>query len=470
MIPYPDQLAELSGRTIRTPAWAAVRFKINGEYNTINRKQIISIELNTEVDPLGRTLPTEEATVKIVDFNKTFSPLLPENFATYYSKPFEMSICLGFKDDEGKGVIGPWLNYVVVSMPNYDDNIATFTGSRLLKTLSMAYTHVPIIASLGVVVDSIFAQAGVDGDHYTTVAAAIQKYDTAGINSLPDCTCEDALCTLMSSIGESPRTNYSGVVECSPSITLTSLLVTEKDMLSPVQISILPLVRNVYVSASTHWSSDSSGASQIGQLEGYYSTGQSYTEFIPFSGRLKNENPSVSITNGTLVSSTVYRFGVECTFTVTSETEPVVITVTGTTYGVKNVKYLVPINADGSDDEEISNPWMSMTPARKAASKHGEYLTKNRATYTIDYRGDLRIEPLDVIRVELPYYGAHECLVLSAKLTLDTSYHGELIVKRMDGSYSGFITTAIAGLAVAGQAIAGVELYAVYQGGGVTNE
>ena len=83
MIPYPDKFVELSGRTIRTPAWAAVRFKINGEYNTINRKQIISIELNTEIDPIGRTLTTEEATVKCVEFDKTFSPLLPENFATY---------------------------------------------------------------------------------------------------------------------------------------------------------------------------------------------------------------------------------------------------------------------------------------------------------------------------------------------------------------------------------------------------
>ena len=291
---------------------------------------------------------------------------------------------------------------------------------------------------------------------------------------LPIASCTNTLLTIANQCGYQLRTNSSGQVQMSYELysNLTPTLITSRDILETPSVETIPLVRDIIIDISNVKNKTlvSSEMEEIGSLVGLYATGVTHHEFVEFTSCPYLPNgawpPDISygIVNGTITHAEIYRLGAYVDFTVTSSEKEVEITFKSRTVSQYNMCRVFHVNNDG-EDEQISNPLENGSwHISSLAQMHGEYLNDNRRTYTISYRGDPQIEVMDIIRVQLPYYGVIECLVLRTELTLSTSYTGILLVKPIE-KLKGKIASAIAGQAVAGQAIAGVRLYKGELGG-----
>lgn len=459
MIPYSDEFSTLLERTIRPRAQAIVRLKLNGEYSDIiTGKQILSVECEDEVDPLSRMLPVESVVVRVLDFTDTFNPMLPENFEKYYNSSFEMSVSFGLYDDTDAVQPGPWLIYYVNEIPEYENRVVTFKGKRLLKTLTTKFTDFPhVTLNAKILAERILGQAGVSSENYALMTS-LPSYYINVVSMLPIDTCENALLTLANMTCAQLRTKYTGVISLQDEWwnNWTTQLVMKKDMLEEPSMSVIPLLRNVRVDLRYRWVSDETNdVETIGTLQGYFPANTVIKEFIEFSRNPRSDVIDKTITGGTISSFSTSRLGATVEFVANSSDKEVTIDIQSLSYGIREGCRQIEVNLNGTEDEEIDNPLQAGQNADRLAAYHGQYLGENRCTYRIVYRGDPRIEVMDIIRVELPYYGVTECLVLSTKFNLSTSFNGELIVKRLD-SFRGEIVSAVANCAIAGIAVAGI--------------
>lgn len=478
---YPAEFSRLMSLGVRPAGIASVWLRFAPQASTninieMKPEQILSVTCVDEVDPLSRTLPTESVTVEIIDFDGTLDPDNPRASKLYYGRYYMIDIRLGLESDTSPDttIMGPELHYFSTRVPTYLNGILKFTGTRLFGVMLDSYTNMPVqVSDMLELTKSVFSQVGIASSEYSIPSGLTSRGVDLGA-MLPIASCTNTLLTIANQCGYQLRTNSSGQVQMSYELysNLTPTLITSRDILETPSVETIPLVRDIIIDISNVKNKTlvSSEMEEIGSLVGLYATGVTHHEFVEFTSCPYLPNgawpPDISygIVNGTITHAEIYRLGAYVDFTVTSSEKEVEITFKSRTVSQYNMCRVFHVNNNG-EDEQISNPLENGSwHISSLAQMHGEYLNDNRRTYTISYRGDPQIEVMDIIRVQLPYYGVIECLVLRTELTLSTSYTGILLVKPIE-KLKGKIASAIAGQAVAGQAIAGVRLYKGELGG-----
>ena len=136
------------------------------------------------------------------------------------------------------------------------------------------------------------------------------------------------------------------------------------------------------------------------------------------------QNVQISVTGGTLISSTIYAQAAD--MVLSAGTKSVVIT------GIKQNEVsdvcIFHANQNGEDDKE-ENPLISEESMRTAFAAHFISYLGLRSTYTASYRGNPELEVGDLIQAQTNYTTEMDALVLTDELSYNGALSGKVKVK-----------------------------------------
>lgn len=143
---------------------------------------------------------------------------------------------------------------------------------------------------------------------------------------------------------------------------------------------------------------------------------------VEFSGLV--DNLQISVTGGSLVSSSVY--GRAADLVLSSGTKTVKIT--GNRVSESSVVVSYPIASSGETDKE-ENPLITSDEMSEALANHVATYLQMRNTYDSDYRGNPELEVGDIIGLQTRYTDEMDALILVDEITFNGSLSGRLKVK-----------------------------------------
>lgn len=147
------------------------------------------------------------------------------------------------------------------------------------------------------------------------------------------------------------------------------------------------------------------------------------TQFhVEFSGLA--QDVQISVTGGTLESSTVY--GRAADLVLSSGTKTILIT--GKTLSESSVVVSYPVNKDGEIDKE-ENPLITNDEMCTALANHVKAYLQMRNTYDATYRGNPELEVGDIIGVQTHYTNETDGLILTDEISFNGSLSGKMKVK-----------------------------------------
>lgn len=478
MVSYPVEFKTALAEQIRPEGCCQIKFVVNGTAHDIDSLYVQSVYIDLTGDPISRRLPTEAAEIQLLDYEKNFHPDKPDGVANrassgyWWNSSVEVQIRFGMVIN-GTAYYGDFVKFISEKPPNWRGSMATFECVRKLETMRGEFRTFPgRLRSMAELATTIIQAADWQAQ-YSIDSTYLSNFPVEDQNLLIGYTYNDAMLTLAAAHGLGIRTNSSGVIEIkdyytvaydpSTAINLTDVILSADDMIEEPVASKLPAVRNEVIS---YPGPADEGAQETTLLE--YSKTFDSTDQVALWIELQTpgmpETYHTTITGDDGLSGiTEYRGYVFVQFNPRSTTEPVTITVTGVPIKFDTMTAELPHTdsegqiVSGTDDDEFKNPLITDYSLRTVASKRARYLYETMDAYSIRYRGDPRIEPYDIIRVELPFVGIVPCIVLETQFNYNGAFSGNLVVRKIDAEditmYAS--NTAVAGLAVAGYAICG---------------
>ena len=446
-------LAELEKR-IRNPAHCSITMLWDSPSRTVavDEHLIKNVKISDEVDPLCRTIPTHTCEVSLLDFSGEFFPGNPESIFFSF-KPFTLYIQFQIENDAGEKLAGIRYQYFVYELPKWNNYVVTFKGTRQRAFLSEEfYEYTADDEKDAEAISSSIAKGYLwDISGYfasATIPRGVVMPTTSRINCLQ-------------LIGASLGTTLMIDSNCSIAFRQYDdqdypVSVQQRDMFSKpsMDFNMIPTLSNEIIRLYDG-SPFSSEAVELAKIQRKYSSTDQVTEAIDLKAISGGGNGiQVECQNATLISHAVYARKAIVTFHPTSTTSEVTVTIKGIsiTQTAATQSYLVDTN--GEEDETFDNTLSGSDTVGHVAYYRSNYLKNLSHGYTVGYRGNPAIEPLDTISVELPFIGEKKCLVTKTVFSYNGAFSGELYVKRNDALNS---TTAIAGIAIAGLAIVGTQ-------------
>jgi hypothetical protein len=187
-------------------------------------------------------------------------------------------------------------------------------------------------------------------------------------------------------------------------ISVDSLETTKVDKLKAVTVA-------VYHYAQT---------GQEGKLHESTTTGE--TLHVEFGSVVTGLN--ISVSGGTLVSSTIYGRAVDLVLSAGTKT----VTINGYNLEETSTLYTREVSSTGETDAEENPLITNLTMAQALAEHIAAYLTM-RNTYDVAYRGNPELETQDIIGLQTDYTHEMDALILVDKITYNGALSGELKVK-----------------------------------------
>ena len=138
-------------------------------------------------------------------------------------------------------------------------------------------------------------------------------------------------------------------------------------------------------------------------------------------------NVAISVSGGTLISSTIYAQAADMVFSSGTKT----VTITGIPQTEAFVTHTYNYNAVGDDDNE-ENPLITNETMADALAQHISDYLQLRNTYDFSYRGNPELECGDIIGVETDFASESYGLVLKDTLSFSGAWSGTLTVKGLD--------------------------------------
>lgn len=138
-------------------------------------------------------------------------------------------------------------------------------------------------------------------------------------------------------------------------------------------------------------------------------------------------NVAISVSGGTLVSSTIYAQAADMVLSSGTKT----VTITGIPQTEAFVTHTYNYNAVGDDDNE-ENPLITNETMADALAQHISDYLQLRNTYDFSYRGNPELECGDIIGVETDFASESYGLVLKDTLSFSGAWSGTLTVKGLD--------------------------------------
>lgn len=474
MISYPNAFhAELDKQIRRRGYCQIVIYLSENETIQVDDYTIKSAEFVLRNDPMCRELPTEECIISLLDFEKIWHPDNPNGRYADAGSGDKVNIKFGIDTESGSISWGPWLTFFLKSNPEWRDNVATFTGTRQLGRMISEFYKIGSQETLGSIavsaVEDGLANLGYDQqDMEYDVASDLAYIPVVENTTLEGYTAANALMAVAFAGMKNLRTKFggtNGIIELKDCLVSfpqkTNILIPLRDMFSAPVSERLPLIRNEVV---TYYKEpkDDAETTMVLQYSGSEISGNDHV-FLPADQPIIPTFFSVAnATNvrGFIFAKGTYRNGIEM-WGINKQDPSLPITFDG--YGKPILRtpatLTVPVNAAGTEDEKIDNPLVSELTGRDVARYRSDYLTNTRSKFQIDFRGNPAIEPLDLIRVELPYVGFAECIVLENRFKYSGGFSGSLIVRKLDTvAENQEISSAVSGVAVSDEAISDTEV------------
>ena len=437
---------------------------------------IKSVEFNTQVDPLCRSLPTETLTVEVYDLDGDLNPGDPDSKFGRLTGKETVELSIRIQDENGVWRYGHsgdgWdaaipLKYHLTGGASYDGTVVKLSAVRLLSSLTKTFTGLYDTSgdvTTNTLKDVMLTSSSSGSDHglQTNVEAAggsivyddFRSFAINDANYIGTTELRDALLQVGVASGTMLYTNENDVIRLTKYHNTHPSVVTSDDQLSRPTLESTPALQDeIVVARSVGEQPETPERITVGTVEGVYPAGET-TILVEFSAPVKSGTLQHQDTNCTVRPISYTSSSAWVRFTPTDPTQEIKVELTAEEIPVKSIRYVHHVN-DSGNDEELRCDLVSPKTAPTIAGIRANYITTMTETYRIKYRGDPSIFVNDIIRISIGGQ-VRTCLVIGTKFSIGTSFSGELTVKPYPiGTLHPYSHIAIAGEAIAGDAICG---------------
>lgn len=468
MVPYSNPFSAELAKTIRGRGHCRIKIW-SDDYQSltdIDEYYIESVEIVSENDPLSRSLPTETATIRLIDFEMLWHPENPDGYSQDIEPLSHAWIAFGIENDAGTVLWGPDMVYEITKKPDWGNYRATFKMTHKIGSMTGEFNQFRgIDTNLLSLATKICNEAGLDNDQ-RAFETAIDLIPIIVDTSMSERSYADSLLAIAVAANCSIRTSFDDIIFMDDTYQLhpqkNPLVITSDDMFSLPEVEIDPKLRSEDIEIMIEHSGLPAEDETVIKTTTTIiptATNHFFAKFdrpiLPASWAEANR-ASHNIAN---IAYSVYRDGLDITsVTPVDPTQPYTIEGTAKPQTQQTEARTVQINADGTDNERLNNPFLNESNYAAVAAYRGDYLSNTRSKYTISYRGNPTVEALDIIRIKLPFAGVCHCIVLSATFSYNGTFSGKLTVRKLDSvTVDQTINTAISDYALSDSAVSDTE-------------
>ncbi len=384
---------------------------------------IVTATITREVDPLARSLPTENISFGIIDYNDDYNPSNPTGKWDEMDEGTEIHVQFGFEDSGGTT---EWLDYDVFFIdgkPSYAKNIATFRASSMLSQLNKTTfykAYAGNTVSLWNIAQAVCIDAGLSA----------LEYDI------------DASLSSMTGAIAFPLASHAAILQMIAHAAGCAIYtVGRKVTIKPIDITALTYHQNALtgrdIVLGSHQSDRSAPLGKVLVKSKRFMLDASTTQVALYqatvSGTVKihveypmSGGVSASVVGGTIISQDCYACASDVTVsgggTVTLQFNGRKVSENESIY-----EYVASNNADYATDTEDLK--ISDRSGSELANKVIAYFG-NRVSDSFSYRGDPSIEPMDGIYLETRD-GLYPAIVVKHTITYNGALAGKMTVRRV---------------------------------------
>lgn len=448
MIPISDAFRAELQKQIRGKGRNRLTFYFpsGGSPYVVPENLVQSVEMHSTGDPLCRTLPIEECTIVLLDFDELWNPA---NENGYYARTTEgttVYVEIGIDTDSGT----EWAEaciYKTDKNVTWQNKTAKFHCIRDLQSFDSNYDGLGQSNNLqDQAVDCLWSGYPKDWrpaylDYY--VSDKMAETRVIAHANVTGKAKKDALLTMAFAGRCAVRTTHDGQISIrdyfveEPEYNLSRI--TDLDIMTEPQIDVLPLAGFERVNFLANPSTEAQET--VLNVSGDYDIDSDIDDpvFIAFSKPITPN--SATITTQNVTNATFYyqvrRSGIRITgIDRQDQAQPWEISVVGTVQNpIKKQSYeriFARTEASGGAVEEIENPLLNADSEYIVAMYRGRYLRRTRNSYKFNYRGDPSIEAFDTLRVNLPMFGESLCIVTEHTFRHGAGFSGSITVRRID--------------------------------------
>lgn len=398
---------------------------IFGVIRVFDNSVVSSSKQSHDVDPLTRRLPKESFSYTILDYAGAYNPDNPNSEWDFVNEKSPISVRHGYEVSPGSV---EWLDpdrYILNSKPTHKNNTATFSGSGAIESMSDTYYKDTVgDKSLYNMAVAVLRDANLtpteDGGDPWVIDDSLKSMRTVAV--LPIGTHMNCLQLIAHAARCRLFTDSENIIHIEPfSIpagdpTLTVDL--SSSMENGLTFSKIDKLKAVDVKKYAY--KQSNDVTTI-----FEETTTAVELHVEFSGAFTSVE--VSVSGGSVVSSSVYGRAVDLTLSSGTKT----VTITGRGYEESSVVYRKTVAQTGEVDTE-ENPLITNDDMCIALADHVAGYLQYRSTYDIIYRGNPELETQDVVSLQSKFTESMRGLVLTNELTFNGSLSGKLKVKVLD--------------------------------------
>lgn len=450
MIPISDAFRAELQKQIRNKGRVEVRLiSFDGLHvYTIPEYLVQSVEMHGKADPLCRSLPIEECTITILDFENNWNPVNPSGYNSIGASGLTVYVRFGIETGNGTEWT-EYIKYIADKDVSWANNTATFHAVRELQTFNSQFSEGltnsnNLSDQASECLFSGYPAAWGPPQIDFEISPKMAQTTIIGHTDLTGKTKKDALLSMCFAGRCTIRTKYYGTIEIrdfwldEPEYNLS--VISKLDTMSLPTIDVLPLAGfervNYLVDPET------AERRTVLNVSGDYDVEDGVDEpvFIAFDSSIVPY--SFTATALTNIDSGATRYVATRSGLYIYElarldgSQPWTITATGIVQSPVNAQLYERIfglsEESGSQVEEIKNPLLNADNAYSVAVYRGLYLRRTRSLYKFNYRGNPSIEPLDTLRVELPNYGTQLCIVVEHTFRFSAGFSGSISVRKID--------------------------------------
>jgi len=418
--------AEMSKR-IRPSSIIEVSVTANGVTHTFSETVITSATLTNTIDPLSRSLPTEEFKFTVADPTGEYDPSNPDGKWVYFDKDAPVTVKFGLTINNVRTFLASdtyWLD----GRPSTSSGQVTFVASGRLGRLKGHYYK-------DASVSAILSDAGLTSSDYDIDWYELgRRFPTAKIPGFRPCTHAEALqyfahacgmalytrggkITMKRVINISPEPDYSQMTLTLGDIAQNGIVLQKQDdigLLRKISYGTIPSTGNTETVYSGNVVMPSGLSVKLFHFE--------FDDFI--------YNPIAS-SSATVAQTNVYPYAVDV---VLSGGGTPTISIVGERIKEETSETSETLGT-GDAEESIENPLLNFESTTDLAAawlaQDYEYYLPKRNTYAITFRGSDAIEAGDSILIETLPNNFIKALILGVRTQYNGALSTTLTVKEM---------------------------------------
>lgn len=385
-----------------------------------DKSDIISYSHSQEVDPISATLPLSKISFSLNNADESFNPYNRNSLTKYLMERQEIKVRYGYKLDDGVEWIDSGTFYLSEWDTPQNGLTASFTARDLLEFMSNTYrwgVHSPDGVSLYSLAESVLVDANLPLDENGDVKWVIDEklkniYTTAPLPMDTHANCLQMIANAGECVIYQDR---SGILHIEEMSTATSdYRVDRFNSYSKSEINLTKPLEKVDVKCYNYSVAEDESKLFYGAV---YVNG---TQDIEISYSDTAVEVYAMLTYGTLNSAQY--FANSCILNITGSGN-VVVNVRGKILESSSVSVITESGGTG-ETISVDNPLIASHDRATSVAEWIESYMKNRTILTSDWRGDPRLDALDVVTNENDY-NTNEVLMTS----VEYSYNGAFRAK-----------------------------------------